>query len=162
MAEERFHLTRDGYNLLKRELEVLERRYQEQAANFADVNYNIDISKEEAAYFETRVMKEHTGERIEHLKYILQRAEVVDEDPDPLRVNPGERVTVWDFDTNEARQFDLIGSPEAVYGREGVSIESPVGKALLNRKIGDVVEVEVPDGRVRYAIRSIEQIPQQG
>ncbi len=161
MAEERFYLTRDGYQQLRRELEMLERQYQEQLTNFADVNSNSDTSKEEAADFETRVMKERTYERIGHLKLVLEHAEVVDEDPDPLRVNPGERVTVWDFDADEARQFDLVGSTEAVYIREGVSIESPVGKALLGRSVGDVVEADVPDGKVRYAIRKIEQIPQQ-
>jgi transcription elongation factor GreA len=159
MIEERFILTQDGYDQLKRELEIMEAEQREEQEEFADVNYSIDPATEEAAYFETRTMKEYFDERVQYLKFVLERAEIVGEDPDPARVNPGERVTVWDFASKKETHFDLVASPQVVVGQAGVSIESPVGQALLNRRVGDVIEVEVPDGKVRYAIRKIEQIP---
>lgn len=69
-------------------------------------------------------------------------------------------MTVWDFGERKTFKFDLIGGEEAINGRDGVTIDSPVGKALLGHRIGDVIDVEVPDGKVRYCIRKMEPIPQ--
>lgn len=159
MAEERFPLTQTGYEQLKTELENLEREHAAQQQDFADVNYSNDPSHEEAAYDEVRTTKDDLEEKIGHLKLVLQNAEVISEDADPEGVNLGERVTVWDSAAKETLQFDLIGSEEATHGREGVTDDSPVGKALLGKRIGDVVEVDVPDGKMRYVIRKIEPLP---
>jgi transcription elongation factor GreA len=160
MAEERFILTRAGYEALQRELQLLEDQYKEELAGYADTNYSYaDSSPEEAANFETKTTKEETEERIGHLKLVLENAEIIDDDPDPTRVDPGDRVTVWDFSQRQPLQFDLLDGEEIINGREGVALDSPVGKALLGKRIGDVVEVEVPDGKVRYCIRKMEPIP---
>ncbi len=157
--DERFPLTQAGYDQLRAELERLEQTQTAQQQDFADVNYSSDPSHEEAAYDEVRTVKDELSEKVGHLKLVLQYAEIIGEDSDPKRVDPGERVTVWDVATKETSQFDLLGGEEITHGREGVSLDSPVGKALQGRRIGDIVEVEVPDGRVRYAIRKIEPIP---
>lgn len=159
MDSERFSLTRDGYEALKRELELLEARYKDQLANYGDVNYSaFDPTPAEASYVETKTEKEMTEERIGHLRFVLERAEVLEDDPDPQRVDPGDRVTVWDFATKQEQQFDLISGEEIINGRHGVSLDSPVGRALIGHHIGDVVEVDVPDGKTRYAIRKLERI----
>lgn len=162
MAEERFLLTPEGYEALKRELAEQEVLYQQQLADFADVNYSInDPMSETGAYFDRCVSKEFTEERIGHLRLILEHAEIIGDDPDPQRVAPGDRVFAWDFKARKMRQFDLLGSREVVFVRDGVSIDSPVGQAMLGRRVGDVIEVNVPDGRARYAIHRIERISQQ-
>ena len=162
MAVERFILTRQGYEDIKQELAALEEEQQERLNQMADVNNDMgEIVNEEAALFEVQTMKEHVDERIGHLRLVLDHAEVIDEDPDPHRVDPGDRVTVWDLETLEERVFDLIGSTEATYIRRGVSIESPVGQALLGKKVGEIVEVAVPEGRARYAVRAITPIPEE-
>jgi|FLYN01.1.fsa_nt_gi transcription elongation factor GreA len=158
--QERFILTRQGYEELKRELEELEQLQRRRHDRFAEVNYSSDPAREEAAYFETRTRKEFVDQRVDYLRVVLERAEIVEEDPDPMRVDPGDRVTVWDFESDQETTFDLVGnSPEVIFGREGISIESPVGQALLGRRVGDVVEVAIPEGKARYAIRKIERIP---
>ncbi len=159
MVADRFTLTQAGYEALQRELQNLEAEHGQDQKNFDDVNYSSDPSHEEAAYDDTKQTKEINEDRIEHLKTVLANAEVIGEDPDPTRVDPGDRVTVWDFTERQTLQFDLIGGSEVIYGQEGVSIDSPVGKALLGHRVGDVIEVEVPDGKERYAIRQIEPIP---
>jgi transcription elongation factor GreA len=164
MAEERFTLTRAGYEYLQRELEAAQGEQREEFEELADYQADDDSDfpdQEVGAFFELQVTKEHDDQRVNYLKFVLERAEIIEEDPDPLRVNPGERVTVWDFDEQKERQFDLMSSPEVRFGLEGVSIESPVGQALLGRRVGDVVEVEIPDGKARYAIRRVEPIPQE-
>src|SRR5689334_14975452 len=159
MNDEHFILTRGGYENLRSEMAALKARYVKDEAEFKDVNYNSDPSKEEAAYVDTRITQEQVKERIGHLQLILENAVILDEDVDPEHVDPGERVTVWDFAENREAHFDLLGPEEVIAGRRGVAIDSPVGKALIGKKVGDVVEVEVPDGTMRYAIRKIERVP---
>src|ERR1041385_5564994 len=158
MAEERFVLTRAGYEALNRELQMLEQQYSETVAELTDVD-NADPTREEAADEAIETTREDEEQRISHLKLVLQEAQVIDEDPDPDRANPGDRVTVWDFSERKTYQFDLLGGEEIISGRKGVAVDSPVGKALLGHCVGDVVEVEVPDGKVRYAFRTMEPIP---
>jgi transcription elongation factor GreA len=160
MATERFILTRQGYEQLQRELTDIEARRAERLEQLRD--YKDDVGEnpnEEGAFFEAETMKEHFDERIGHLQLVLQEAEVIDDDPNPHTADPGDRVTVWDVDAREERTFDLIGSAEATYLREGVSIESPVGQALIGKRVGETVEVTTPDGRAQYVIRRLERIP---
>jgi transcription elongation factor GreA len=161
MAEERFVLTRAGYEQLQDELKTLQERRQGAMDTFADMSdyWDIDPSPEEAAYVEARTTKEQLDERIGHLTLVLRHAEVVDDDADVSAVATGCRVTVWDVNEKRELQFDVLGSEEVTHGRHGVSAESPVGKRLLGCKAGDVIEVVVPDGMVHYAIRKIERIP---
>ncbi len=157
--DERFILTRAGYDDLTRELAVLEAQQRTDQQEFADVNDQTDSSHEEAAYDDAEVTKGRTDDRVSQLRYVLQQAQVIDEDPDPLRANPGDRVTVWDFAAKATDQFDLVGSSEVLYGRAGVPVDSPVGQALMGHQVGDVIQVMTPDGSVRYAIRKIEPTP---
>jgi transcription elongation factor GreA len=94
---------------------------------------------------------------------VLDQAEVLEEDPDLSRVDPGDQVTVWDFSEKGQQVFNVVSSAETIYARDGipgreVSTESPVGQALLGKQVGDVIEIEVPDGKAKYAIRRIEPL----
>jgi transcription elongation factor GreA len=159
MDQDDIILTRAGYEKLKRELEMLLTEDREEVvAQLLDVRDDTEAG-EEATFYDAIRSKELVDQRIAHLQGILVRATIIDDDPDPERVSPGNRVTAVDMETKESIFFDLIGSEEVAHGRSGVSIESPVGKALLNHSIGDTVEVEVPIGTVRYKIKKIEMIP---
>jgi len=147
-------LTQAGYDALKSELEQLEAREVGQKAAYIDVNYSSDVSSEEAASDEVYDDLDRTRERIGHLKMVLEQA-VIAEDSGAKVVDPGERVTVYDEETKETFEFTLIGGEEVIAGREGVAIDSPVGKALVGRRVGETVEAETPDGVVRYTIRKI-------
>jgi transcription elongation factor GreA len=157
MAAEHFILTPNGYEQLQRELEDLLAQSKEVAEQMADVHDDTEFG-EEATYHDVMANKERLDARIAHIRRVLQLAQVIgEEDPNPTRVDPGEHVTVWDFSEGEEVVFHLLGSEEVARGLPGISIESPVGRALLGRKVGDVVEVEVPDGKAKYAIRKIER-----
>jgi transcription elongation factor GreA len=160
MASQQFVLTKAGYEQLQRELEDYEARRAGQHEELTSVQTDMDEQfPEEGAELEARTMREFMDERIGHLKLILAHAQVVEEDPDPHVVDPGDRVTVWSVSENQEFQYDLVGSAEVMYIGEGVSVDSPVGQALLGKRVGDVFEVETPDGITRYAIRHIEPIP---
>lgn len=157
MASERITLTRSGHERLERELRLLQDMQSQETAEVAQAFDNTDFG-DNAVFYDLVFDKDRLTERIKNLKHVLNRAEVIDEDPDPDRVSPGNRVTVWDFDEKEAVSFNIISAEEVTHGVRGISTESPVGEALLGHAIGEVVEIDVPDGTVRYAIRSIDMI----
>lgn len=166
MEGEHFTLTQAGYRALQTQLDELNDLRLRAIAELGDVDDDTgNLEGEEAgAYYDAKTQVERLGERIGHIQFVLERAQVVGDDPDPTRVDPGERVTVWDFIEQRERTFDLVSSPEAelTYNRDfenrKVSMASPVGQALLGKQVGDVIEVEVPDGKTRYAIRRIEHL----
>jgi transcription elongation factor GreA len=166
MESEHFTLTQAGYRDLQSQLDELNDLRQRAIAELDDVDEDTgNLEAEEAgAFFDAKTRVERLGERIGHIQFVLERSQVVEGDPDPTRIDPGERVTVWDFVERRERTFDLVSSPEAelTYNRDfenrKVSMASPVGQALLGKQVGDVIEVEVPDGKTRYAIRRIEHL----
>jgi transcription elongation factor GreA len=155
MAEERITLTRAGYERLTKELAQLEEMQRGDIEQAADASDDMDLG-DNAVFYDAVFDKDRLNERINNLKYTLARADVIDEDPDPSRVSPGDLVTVWDMDAHEELSFRLVGSEEVTYAEMGISLDSPVGQALINRQIGDVITVNVPDGVVRYTIRRVE------
>lgn len=158
MAERRFLLTRQGYHKLQRELNILTSVENSKVAEML-AEAREDDQGEEAVFFDAMVSKERLDERVSHLQNVLARAEIIDADEDPDTITPGNRVTVYDTGEKEEFALDLLDSEEITHGRRGVSLDSPVGKALLGKQVGDRVKVEVPDGLVTYKVRSIEMIP---
>src|SRR5262245_43103862 len=135
MSTERFILTPAGYELLQRELQDLLDQSKDVAEQMAEVHDDTEFG-EEATYFDVMEAKERLDERIAHLRRVLQLADVISEaDPHPNRVDPGEQVTVWDFVERQEVAFQILSSEEVARGLPGISTESPVGKALLGRRV---------------------------
>ncbi|MAS36643.1 MAG: transcription elongation factor GreA [Anaerolineaceae bacterium] len=155
MTSERITLTRAGYQRLSNELAKLEELQRGEIEEVAEAFDDTDFG-ENAVFYDAVFDKDRLTAQIENLKHVLARAEVIDEDPDPTRVSPGNRVTVFDVDEREEITFRIISAEEVTHGIEGISNESPVGSALLGHQVGDVVEIKVPDGLVHYTIRRIE------
>jgi len=155
MSEEKYFLTRSGYQRLERELQFLREMQAGEIEQVAEAFDDTDFG-ENAAYYDAVTDKDRMAARIAHLEWVLARAQVVEGDSDPEHVTPGNRVTVWDPEEKEEIIFDIISSEEVAYGVKGISTESPVGKALLGHQVGDTVEVKVPAGVVRYQVRKIE------
>ncbi|MEP7291135.1 MAG: GreA/GreB family elongation factor [Chloroflexota bacterium] len=159
MEEQRFTLTLQGYKRLKTELDTLLDEQRERQAQMQALYQDADgKNEEEAAEFDVRTMKERVDERVGHLQFVLERAVVLDEDPDPKRINAGDRVIVWDLGAHKERTFNLVSGEEIGTVENAVATDSLVGQALLGQTIGDMVEVEVPDGWGRYAIRRLERV----
>lgn len=155
--EDNFALTRDGYNVLKAELDRLQTQNVEYQANFVDATDDADPSREEAAATDGQVERERTEDRIGHLQHVLGSAKIIEEN-DPATVDVGDRVTVYDMSARELLKFELRSSDEIIGGATGISVDSPVGQALNGKRIGDVVTVAIPDGEAHYAVREIVPI----
>ena len=96
--------------------------------------------------------------RIEEIEKILKNAEVVVEDEVDLdRISVGCKVKVYDYEFEEEMELKLVGSTEANSLEGKISNESPVGKALIGAHTGDVVEVEMPMGIMKYKVLEIQR-----
>lgn len=151
-------LTYEGLKKLEEELEFLRgpKRMEikeriKQALSFGDISENseYDEAKNEQAYIEGRIAQIET---------MLKHARVIDEDDvSTEKVTIGSKVTLLDMEYNEEIVYSLVGSTEADPGRFKISNESPVGSALMQKKKGNIVEVAVPDGVLKFKILKIEK-----
>ena len=140
-------MTQEGLTKLKSEIDhlstVKRREVAErikEAREFGDIaeNSEYDDAKNEQAMLE---------QRIAQMEERVRRAIVVDKDQvDTGVVSVGVKVHVKDQKTGDSRKFQLVGSAEANPSEEKLSHESPIGKALMGRKRGEIVSVEVPRG----------------
>jgi len=156
---EEHQLTRAGYESLEKELRKLENvELPNIAERLSEIRNETDSEGEDPQLFNILSQKNYIDERIANIKRILARAVVLDEDPDPDTANAGDRVVVLDMDEKEEIVFDLLDSAEVVHSRRGISTRSPVGKALLGKRVGDKIEVNTPNGKARFKILRLEEI----
>ncbi|MEZ0395629.1 MAG: transcription elongation factor GreA [Anaerolineales bacterium] len=150
------YLTAEGAARLKAELEELKgpqraalaRRLRD-AIQMGDLSENADYhkAKEDQAFLEGR---------IQELEYILRNAEIIETDDRPKEVVAiGTRVTVQE-EGFDPEVFFLVGAKEADPRAGKISNESPIGQALLDHRVGEVVEAETPGGRIKLKILKIE------
>lgn len=130
---------------------------QEVAQKIKEAREQGDLS-ENAEYDAAKDEQRDIEARIEELEKILKNAEVVVEDEVDLdRINIGCKVKILDLEYDEELDYKIVGSTEANSLKGKISNESPVGKALMGARIGDIVEVETQDGEIRYKVLEIER-----
>lgn len=151
-------LTPEGLKKLEEEFEYLKTQKRKEvsekikvALGFGDLSENseYDEAKNEQAMVEARIVK---------LENMLKNAVVIDEnDIDLEKVNVGTKVKVYDAEFDEEVEYSIVGSTEADPTAFRISNESPVGRALMGKGIGDMVTVETPGGTVQYKILEINK-----
>ena len=151
-------LTYEGLKALEDELHDLKVvRRKEVAGKIKEAREQGDLS-ENAEYDAAKDEQRDIEARIEEIEKILKNAEVVVEDEvDVNKINVGCTISVLDMEYNEEMEFKIVGSSEANSLKGKISNESPVGKALMGRGIGDVVTVETQAGVFHYKILNIER-----
>ena len=158
MENKQILLTDAGLLKLEQELEMLKTQKRQEVAEkikvargFGDLSENseYDAAKEEQAQVEARIVQ---------LENMLKNAKVIDEDDiDVNVVSVGTRVKVYDEEFDEEIEYNIVGSTEADPDMFKISDESPVGRALIGRKIDEVVDVETPGGTIQFKILSIDK-----
>lgn len=158
MADKKTILTYAGLKALEEELENLKVvKRKEVAAKIKEAREQGDLS-ENAEYDAAKDEQRDIEARIEEIEKILKNAEVVVEDEvDFDKINIGCSVLVYDKEFDEEIQFKIVGSTEANSLQGKISNESPVGQALMGKKVGDIVDVETPAGNIRYTVLKIER-----
>ena len=151
-------MTYAGLKKLEEELQDLKvNRRKEVAEKIKEAREQGDLS-ENAEYDAAKDEQRDIEARIEELEAILKNAEVVVEDEaDTEKINVGCKVDVLDLEFDEEVTFQIVGSTEANSLQNMISNESPLGKALMGSKVGDLVDVEAPVGMMQYKILKIER-----
>ena len=151
-------MTYAGLKKLEDELHVMKVvRRKEVAEKIKEAREQGDLS-ENAEYDAAKDEQRDIEARIEELEAILKNAEVVVEDEaDTERINLGCKVLVYDEEFDEEVEFKIVGSTEANSLQGKISNESPLGKALIGAKVGDMVSVEAPAGMMEYKVLKIER-----
>ena len=151
-------LTYEGLRKYEEELhdlKVVKRR--EVSEKIKEAREQGDLS-ENAEYDAAKDEQRDIEARIEELEKILKNAEVVDEDEVDLEViNIGCRVKILDVEYNDELEYKIVGSTEANSLKGKISNESPVGKALIGKKVGEVITVETQAGAFQYKVLEIQR-----
>ena len=156
MEEKKNILTYAGLKKYEDELHSLKvERRQEVAQKIKEAMEQGDLS-ENAEYDAAKDEQRDIEARIEELEKILKNVEVVTgEDVALDRISVGCRVKIHDIEFDEDLDYSIVGSTEANSLENKISNESPVGKALMGAKVGDVVKVDTMAGSLSYQILSI-------
>ncbi|MCR4651528.1 MAG: transcription elongation factor GreA [Lachnospiraceae bacterium] len=150
-------LTEEGLKKYEEELEYLKvEKRQELAQKLKEARAQGDLS-ENAEYDAAKDEQRDVEARIVELENLLKNAELVaNEDVDKKKVGIGCKVKILDIEYNEECEYKIVGSTEADSLKGKISNESPVGKALIGAKKGDVVEVETQAGIIKYKVLSLQ------
>jgi len=149
-------VTRRGYEALKRELESLKRierpqniKAIEEARSHGDLSENAEFhaAKDRQGFIEGRIAE---------LEYKLANADIIETKKLPKdRAVFGSRVVLENIETGEDVQYQLVGSDESDIEKGRISVSSPLGKAILGKKPGDELTLQVPGGKRAYELVDI-------
>lgn len=154
MTKNALMMTQDGHDKLQAELEeLIAVRRPEVTENIKKARSFGDLS-ENALYDQARADQAFVEGRIAELEDILGKAEIVAEPVSNGEVALGSQVKVH-IDGDE-ESFTIVGEPEADPSNAKISHTSPLGQALIGKKVGDEVEVEAPVGQITYRIMNVE------
>ena len=154
----KFLMTYEGVKKLEDELEYLKAVKRKEITEKIKVALGYGDLSEKSEYDEAKNEQAFTEGRILQLENMLKNAEVVDESEIPTdTVSVGSIVKVKDYDFDEEVEYTIVGSAEADPMNFRISNESPVGKGLIGKKVGDVVEVNVPDGVSKFEVLDIRR-----
>jgi len=150
-------MTKEGYDKIKKELDHLFK--VERPKNIRDIEEargHGDLS-ENAEYHAAKERQGHIDAKKRELEYKLSNAQIIDVSKlTNEKVVFGTTVTLADTDTGEKKKYTLIGQEEADLKKGKISVQSPVGKALIGHKVGDIVSIKTPAKTVEYEIQEIE------
>ena len=158
MAEKKQVVTYTGLKKIEEELQDLKvNKRREIAAKIKEAREQGDLS-ENAEYDAAKDEQRDIEARIEQIEKILKNAEVVvEEEVDLDKINIGCQVKILDMEFDEELEYKIVGSTEANSLKGKISNESPVGRALLGKKVGDTITVETQAGELSYKVLEIQR-----
>ncbi len=155
METKEIYLTKAGLTKLQHEYDELTTDGRKKIADMIKTAKEYGDLSENSEYADAKDQQVFIEGRIAELEHILKGAVIIDESHDNCtQVNVGCSVHV---EVNKGEmEFMIVGSAEADPEKGWISNESPIGKALLGKKAGETVEIEVPAGKIEYKIKKIK------
>ncbi|MCX7661211.1 MAG: transcription elongation factor GreA [Candidatus Omnitrophica bacterium] len=152
------YLTKEGYKKLLEELNYLKTvKRREISKAIEEARAHGDIS-ENAEYESAKEAQALNEKRIAELEAKLSQAQIIEDENLPKdQVVIGSTVKLKNLDTEEEIEYTLVSELEADFEQRKISVNSPVGRKLLGHKEGEIVEVQVPVGILRYKILKISK-----
>ena len=149
------YLTAEGLAQIKAELEQLTgQRRTELAARLHSAIQMGDLS-ENADYHQAKEDQGFLEGRIQELEYLIRNAVIIKNNVNRDTVGIGSHITIQEGN-DPAETYHMVGPKEADPRNGRISHESPIGRALVDRRVGDEVEVETPAGKIKFKILKIE------
>jgi len=156
MKNNTHYLTPDGKENLEAELQDLKENGRREIAERLKNAISMGDLSENADYHKAKEDQGFLEGRIQEIESILYNAEVIETQANYHQVSLGATVTIKEPDY-PAETYHLVGTKEANPGEGRISHESPIGKALIGHKVGDVVNAKLPNGElVEFTILAIE------
>ena len=157
MAKE-FKLSPQRFQELQEELNYLKTVREKEVADLIKEARSFGDLSENSEYDEAKNEQGKLYSRIAEVENILLHAVIVEEDAGPTdTVTIGSKVTITAANGGKTLVFKVVGSQEADFQGGAISEDSPVGKALMGARVGDIVTVEAPRGNMNYTIDKIER-----
>lgn len=154
MSNKMIYLTEEGLEEIKKELEELKLVKRPEVINaLKDARAQGDLS-ENAEYDAARTEQAIVESRIKELEAMVERAEIITK-VDSDVVSLGSKVTLEYVDDDESEEYYIVGSSEADPFSNKISNESPIAKAILGLKVGEIVSVDSPNGKYDVKIVAI-------
>ncbi|MBI5194352.1 MAG: transcription elongation factor GreA [Nitrospirae bacterium] len=149
-------MTKEGFNKLKEELERLKKvERPKNIQDIAEARAHGDLS-ENAEYSAAKERQSFIAGRMQELEYKIATAEVIDSSSFTSdKVVFGATVSLIDLFKGEAKKYKIVGEDEVDLKNGRISLASPVGKALIGNRIGDIVTIKAPAGDREYEIQGI-------
>ena len=150
------YLTKEKLEKLKKELEgLIKVKRPDVMARIKEARSLGDL-KENAEYHSAREEQSFIEGKIEELEYMVKNAKIIAESGKVKnKIDIGCKVACQIEGTKNKREFVIVGSAEVDVASGKISNESPIGMALIGKKVGDVIEVKAPSGTIRYKVLSI-------
>ena len=158
MEEKEVILTQEGYNNLEKELEHLRTEKRAEIAERIKTALGFGDLSENSEYDEAKTAQTENEIKIAELESKLRHAKIIDEkDIDTKTIQIGNKVKLYDVEFEEEVEYTIVGSTEVNLAENKISNESPLGKGLIGAKKGETIEIEAPEGIIRYEILSIKK-----
>ena len=149
-------MTKKGYEALKAELDRL--RKVERPQNIQDIAEALEHGdlRENAEFKAAKERQQYIDTRMSEIEHKLGDAQIIESGTGPSEtVVFGTTVRLLEVDSEEEKAYTLVGQEEADIKNGSISVQSPIGRALIGHRVGDVVQVNRPAGMIEYEIQEI-------
>jgi len=152
------YLSKEGYERMEAELRDLKTRGRKEIAEeIAEARAKGDLS-ENAEYDAAKEAQGYLEKKIAELENTLATSEIIDErNIDDTKAFLLSTVTIHNKNTDKEMKYTLVSKDEADFKEKKISVDSPIGQAILGKEVGDVVHVDVPAGKLELEIKNIER-----
>jgi len=149
-------LTKDGEKKLQEELKNLKLERPEITKAIAEAREHGDL-KENAEYHAAREQQSMVEARIKDIEFKLGNSEIIDSkfSENKNQIIFGSTVELLNTKDNSKIKYQLVGEDEADLTKNKISFNSPIGKGLMNTKVGDIITILVPKGKLNFKVINI-------